>query len=55
MAQSTSNSILHRLVAWLKSSLGASPRVQADLELHRAMWLGRRNPTLEKTVRHYSY
>ncbi|WP_415182559.1 hypothetical protein [Phaeovulum sp.] len=55
MKQNTSNSIFHAIAAWVKSALTLSKEEQANLKLHRDMWLGRRSPKLEKTVRHYSF
>ncbi len=53
MAQS--NSVFARIGKFLKSVAEAAQQRQADLRLHRDMWLGRRDPALEKSVSHYSY
>lgn len=55
MAQVQDNSIFDRLMAWLGFSPSFTQQEVVALVEHRDIWLGNRDPKLEKSVRHYSF
>lgn len=55
MAKNISDRSFEKLFDWIRSTLTFSRQEQADLRTHGVLWLGYRDPSLETSVRAYSY